>query len=179
MIFAGEEDIDMPRWFWSGLFVLGLFVAALPASAQNLPQPEGKPILTVSGKITNLNSDKAAIFDRVMLEGLGTDNILTKTPWHDGVTEFSGVRLDKLIAFVGAQGRFVTAVALNDYMTKIPIEDFSDFRVILALKRDGKYMTVRDKGPLFIIYPFDDDPSLRSQVYFGRSAWQVTKLIVE
>jgi len=84
-----------------------------------------------------------------------------------------------LMAYVGAQGRSVTAVALNDYVTTIPIDDFSRFQVILALKRNGEYMSVRDKGPLFIIYPFDSDSTLQSQVYFGRSAWQVAKLLVE
>ncbi len=47
------------------------------------------------------------------------------------------------------------------------------------MKRDGNYMAVRDKGPLFIIYPYDSDPQLQSQTYYTRSAWQVAKLIVE
>jgi hypothetical protein len=161
------------------LLGLGSLLVALPSLAADLPAPVGKPILTVSGKITNFNSDQAVVFDRSMLEQLGTETIRTKTPWHDGVTAFSGVRLDKLMAYVGAQGRSVTAVALNDYVTTIPLEDLSRFDVILALKRNGEYMSVRDKGPLFIIYPFDSDPSLQSQVYFGRSAWQVAKLLVE
>jgi hypothetical protein len=40
-------------------------------------------------------------------------------------------------------------------------------------------MAVRDKGPLFIIYPYDSDPQLQNQTYYTRSAWQVAKLIVE
>jgi len=59
------------------------------------------------------------------------------------------------------------------------MEDFKKFNVILAMKRDGNYMPVRDKGPLFIIYPYDSDPQLQSQTYYTRSAWQVAKLIVE
>ncbi len=80
---------------------------------------------------------------------------------------------------VGAKGTTVTAVALNDYVTKIPLEDFKKFKVILAMKRDGSFITVREKGPLFIIYPYDSDPQLQSQTYYTRSAWQVAKLIVE
>ena len=80
---------------------------------------------------------------------------------------------------VGAQGHTVTAIALNDYVTTIPIEDFAKYGAILALKRDGTYMSVRDKGPLFIVYPYDSNPDLQSQTYFGRSAWQVMKLIIE
>jgi hypothetical protein len=141
--------------------------------------PQGDPILSITGTITSTNSPGAALFDREMLEALGTETIITKTPWFDGETEFTGVRVDELLRLVGAEGKTVTAVALNDYVTTIPIGDFAQYKVILALKRDGRYMSIRDKGPLFIIYPFDTDPALRAQTYFGRAAWQVAKLIVE
>jgi hypothetical protein len=47
------------------------------------------------------------------------------------------------------------------------------------MKRDGNFITVREKGPLFIIYPYDSDPQLQSQTYYTRSAWQVSEIIVE
>jgi hypothetical protein len=34
-------------------------------------------------------------------------------------------------------------------------------------------MAVRDKGPLFIIYPFDQHAELRNSVYHSRCAWQL------
>ncbi|MFC7692861.1 hypothetical protein ACFQY5_28160 [Paeniroseomonas aquatica] len=49
---------------------------------------------------------------------------------------------------------------------------------MLALKRDGNYLTIRDKGPLFIVYPYDTNAELRSPRYYGRSAWQVARLVV-
>ena len=67
--------------------------------------------------------------------------------------KFEGVSLDKLMKAVGANGERVVAVALNDYSSEIPIEDFAKYKTILALKRDGEYMPVRDKGPLFVVYP--------------------------
>jgi hypothetical protein len=149
------------------------------SAAGTLPAPTGKPILTISGAISNTNNGKDAVFDKAMLEGLGQEKIKTTTPWYEGPVEFEGVRLDALMKLVGAEGTTVTAVALNDYVTTIPLEDFSKYRVLLALKRDGNYMSVRDKGPLFIVYPYDSDPELQSQTFYGRSAWQLAKLIVE
>lgn len=162
--------------FVASIAVLGPLTSV---GAADLEPPRGKPILTISGAINRTNVDGEAVFDREMLEAQGTETVVTKTPWFDGVTEFSGVRMDKLMELVGAEGEAVTATALNNYVTTIPLEDFTRYRVILALKRDGKYMSVREKGPLFIIYPFDDDPALQTQVYFGRAAWQVAKLAVE
>ena len=68
---------------------------------------------------------------------------------------------------------------MNDYSTVIPAEDFSKHNVILAIRKDGEYMPVRDKGPLFIVYPYDADPELKSQKYYSRSAWQVKELRVK
>ncbi len=58
------------------------------------------------------------------------------------------------------------------------MEDFAKFNVILAIKRNGEYMPVRDKGPLFIVYPYDSKSELKSQTYYGRSAWQLKRLEV-
>ncbi len=58
----------------------------------------------------------------------------------------------------------------------VPLDDFRQFPVILALKLNGEYMHIRDKGPLFIVYPYDSSPELQNQVYYSRSAWQVSKL---
>lgn len=149
------------------------------ARAGTLPIPRGKPILTISGRIVNSNSGDTAIFDRAMLEGLGIITIETHTPWYHDVVRFDGVPMEALMKIVGASGDTVTAIALNDYISEIPMADFSKYGVILALKRDGQYMPIRDKGPLFIVYPYDSRPELQSQQYYSRSAWQISKLVVK
>jgi hypothetical protein len=148
------------------------------AYAASLPTPTERPILTISGKIAVTNKDNTAQFDRAMLESLGMVTVETTTPWYEGKVKFEGVSLDKLMKQVGASGQRVIVVALNDYSTEIPMQDFAKFNVILAIKRNGEYMPVRDKGPLFIIYPFDSNPDLQSQTYYARSAWQVARIDV-
>lgn len=156
--------------------ISNLTVSALAAE---LPRPVGKPILTIQGKIGTANHDGTAQFDLAMLEQLGMTTIETKTPWFDGPVKFEGVPLSKLMSTVEAGGKTIVAVALNDYSSEIPMVDIAKYNVILALKRNGEYMPVRDKGPLFIIYPYDSDPELRSQTFYGRSVWQIAKLIVK
>src|SRR5919107_1664990 len=99
--------------------------------------------------------------DRPMLEALGTSGFETTTPWYPGPVRFEGVRMDRLLEAVGASGDRVLAYALNDYTTELPVSDFAAYGVLLAFKRDGEYMPVRDKGPLFIVYPFDSRPELK------------------
>jgi hypothetical protein len=154
-------------------------ISAFSAEAESLPRPTGKPILTVTGMIAITNDGEKAVFDREMIEALGETSFSTSTPWYDGQHKFEGVLLAKLLDAVGAKGDHLVVTALNDYVTGIPIEDARKFGVILALKRDGQYMPVSDKGPLFIIYPFDSNSELKAQVYYKRSAWQVSRIEVK
>lgn len=148
------------------------------ARAASLSAPTGKVILTLSGKIDVTNDSGVARFDRPMLESLGWSSFETKTPWYDGPVAFEGVSMAKVMQIVGAAGDTLVATALNDYSTAIPMSDFTQFNVLLALKRNGEYMPVRDKGPLFIVYPYDSNPVLKSQKYYSRSAWQVCRMAV-
>jgi hypothetical protein len=160
-------------------FGIAVLVAASLADAASLPEPTEKPILTVTGKITVTNKEGVAQFDRPMLEALGAASFSTTTPWYKEAVKFEGVPLAKLMEAVGATGDRIVSIALNDYSAEMPMEDARKFGVILALKRDGEYMTVRDKGPLFIIYPFDSNPDLKAQKYYSRSVWQVARIEVK
>jgi hypothetical protein len=151
--------------------------AVTRARANDLPTPTARPVLTVSGKIGGSYEDHTVRFDRAALEALGMSGFTTTTPWYDGEVHFEGVLMTRLMEATGATGDIVVATALNDYETKIPLSDFPEFKVLLALKRDGQYMPVRDKGPLFIVYPFDSNPVLKNQRYYGRSAWQLARLV--
>ena len=159
----------------------GLLAAAATsrlAQAQSLPAPSERVILTVTGKISVTNSEQSARFDRRMLEQFGSQGFIARTPWYAEPVRFDGVRMSTLLRAVGASGDTVIATALNDYETCIPVSDFTEFEVLLALKRDGEYMAVRDKGPLFIVYPYDSDPVLKHQRFYSRSAWQVVRMVV-
>jgi len=171
--------VKLKRNIVSLVFLLVGAMGATTAGAQSLGTPAEKPILTVSGKISTTNKDNTAQFDRAMLEAIGMETVETTTPWYTGAVKFEGVSLDKLMKHIGASGERAVFVALNDYSSEIPVEDFAKHNVILALKRNGEYMPVRDKGPLFVIYPFDSKPELKNQTFYGRSVWQVAKIVVK
>src|SRR5689334_15427200 len=79
-------------------------IAGETADLPSLPQPIGKPVLTISGRIAVANQGNTARFDRAMLEALGTSGFETTTPWYDGPVRFEGVRMSHLMDVVGASG---------------------------------------------------------------------------
>ena len=161
------------------LLALGA-ILALPASAAKpgLSAPEGRVILTVSGRIGQTNGDGVARFDRGMLESLGMSSLQLATRWTEGQTRFEGILARDLMAHLGAEGTTVHAVAINDYAVDIPMADFENYPVLLALKMNGEYMRVRDRGPIWVIYPADRFEELQAPIYQVRQIWQLKSLEV-
>lgn len=149
-----------------------------PALAMALDPPSGPVLLTLSGNLRHTNRPSAAAFDMAMLERLPQQQFSTTTPWYRQPRQFTGPLLRDVLASAGAQGQLLRAQALNNYYVDIPSEDTRRYDVLLARLLDGKPMAVRDKGPLFIIYPFHAHPELRNAVYYSRCAWQLQSIEV-
>ena len=43
----------------------------------------------------------------------------------------------------------------------------------------GAPMSVRDKGPLWIVYPYDQNTDYQSEVVFSRSIWQLNRITIQ
>jgi len=157
---------------------VGALLAAGWSAARALDRPSGPVVLTVVGRVGRPNSGDVAQFDMAMLEQLPQQSFVTSTPWYTGPRKFTGPLLRDVLSACGAQGSNLRAIALNDYRVDLPFEDTQRFDVLMARLLDDKPMAIRDKGPLFIIYPFDLHPELRSTVYYSRSAWQLKTLQV-
>lgn len=163
-------------------FLLMLFLAFVAPSAQSagleLPPPAGRPVLEISGAIARTNAPGKAVFDLPLLESLGTSELVTTTPWTQGEQRFSGIDPRALLAAVDARGSELEATALDGYRVVIPIADLERFPMLLATRRDGRPMPVRERGPLWLVYPWSTHPETAEQPYRGRAIWQLRTIVV-
>lgn len=160
---------------------ISLFLAVAPlATAQDLPAPSGDVILTVTGEIGVSNAREGAQFDLEMLMAMDATEIVTSTIWTEGVKTFTGVSLHVLAENLAVDGGRMLATAINDYTVEIPLGDAVPGGPILAYALDGEPMSVRDKGPLWVIYPYDSGSAYKTEVVYSRSIWQLDRIkIVE
>lgn len=154
-----------------------VFVVSLTgaASASMLGVPTGPVILTVSGSISQKNDGEVANFDHAMLTEMDWKTLETFTKWTDGPTEFAGVDLADLLDAVGAKGTKILAGALNDYFVEIPMSDLETYNVFLALEMNGEVMKIRDKGPIWVIYPQAEGTEPASELN-DKMIWQLRSL---
>jgi hypothetical protein len=156
--------------FWAALVFLAGVLILLPAPG--VAQTEH--VLSVETG----TSGEAQSYSLEDLRGLPVHVIRTSTPWTDGVQEFVGVALAALVGDAAAGG-MLTLTALNDYSVTIPVAEVMRDVPIVAYQRNGSPMSLREKGPLWLIYPFDLGGEYQTETVYSRSIWQLMRIRVE
>ncbi|MFT6090852.1 molybdopterin-dependent oxidoreductase [Sulfitobacter sp.] len=149
--------------------------AALAASLLALPTfGFAQTILTVT------NSENSATYTLEELLAMPQTTVVTTNDYVDELTTFQGPSLRLVLEEMDVdQSANLKMVALNDFASQVPAEDAFTYDVILAVLRNGEEMSVREKGPIWVIYPMDDNPELQDDVYNGRLVWQLKSISVE
>ena len=146
-----------------------------------IPAPTGEVVLRVRGLIQAAPGADEIAFDMPTLERLGLVRFTTTTSWTEGPVTFEGVLLSSLLDVVGADRSATTLVltALNDYAASIPASDAKTWPVMLAVKENGQYMSPREHGPMWVVYPQHAFPELGRRDFLSRWVWQLAQITVQ
>lgn len=117
-------------------------------------------------------------FTEAQLLALPQHDIYTSLPWTETKHTYSGPYLDDVLRMAQADGPWVCFEALDKYKVTLDYGLIKDFKPIIALKRDGKSLTVRTKGPLWLILPVDDHATLNAALYNDFMVWHLIKISV-
>lgn len=151
----------------------GVILFAVVAS-----QAMSDTILTVTGDVAAASEGTQWKFEENDLHALPLVQFETDTIWTEGTQRFEGVSLYTLLTHVGASNGTLLATAANDYTVSIPTSDAVENGPIIAYLRNGEKMSLRDKGPLWIVYPFAGNDSYKTEEYYSRSIWQLDRIEV-
>ncbi|WP_136680540.1 molybdopterin-dependent oxidoreductase [Neptunomonas sp. XY-337] len=150
-----------------------------PVAANELPRPQGTVILTLTGQLSFGNSHHGVELDMALLKALPTHQIKTKTPWTDGEAIYRGALLIELLDWAGAaDASEVKLTALNNYSATLSLREIQRYPIVLAYEADGKKMRVRDKGPVWVVYPLSDFPELDTPKIHSHMVWQLRHIEV-
>ena len=103
--------------------------------------------------------------------------ITTSTFWPEDQGAYEGPRLADVLKSVGiSEVAQVRVFGLDGYSQVLPREDWTRWPLILATRKNGKPLDLRDKGPLRVIYPRDSDKTLQDDLYRLRWVWMVRQI---
>ncbi len=152
----------------AAVIVLGAIVSPLDARAEDV-------LLTISSELSS--SGGPIQLTRSELTTLPQVEVQTTTEWTDGRPVFEGPLARDVIERMPSNGEKVAnAIALNDFSVEIPLSDFERYNVILALRMNGRELSLRDKGPIWIVYPRDEHNELLDPSFNSRWIWQLDRL---
>src|SRR3546814_7875799 len=138
------------------VLLLASLLLASPGVAAALPAPEGAVVVTVGGNIANTNRgafdpdrdlflkyhdvsfDKAAAFDRAMLEELGMHAVEIAFEGGPAPVLVEGARLKDLVAAVGGEGSKGSMMALDGYAREISWDELQALDWIVGIRQDGR-----------------------------------------
>ena len=174
-MFAKGLAVKGTLWVAS-VWLLVAFQANADDTEETLPAPQGPVILKVCGNVGRTNVGDQAHFDSAMISALPQHYFSTDTPWTDQPFAFSGPMVRDLLDYLQIDSEEFHVSALNGYEAYIPVQDFMKYDVMLAFKRDGKTIPIREYGPLWVLYPFDHNDELLNETFRFRSVWQVMQI---
>ena len=103
----------------------------------------------------------------------------TETIWTEGVQHFTGVSLAALMGDFGVTDGTLVLQAVNDYVVKFPVSGAVEGGPIIAYELNGAPMTRRNKGPLWLVFPYDSNPGYQTEEVFSQSIWQLVRITIE
>jgi len=155
--------------------LLAAQVWLMPVSGQAQEAGADNPVLVVNRAAAD---DTNVIFNADAIAELPRIEFTTTTPWTMGTHSFSGPSLLSVLREAQADGTNIRLEALNGYSVELPVEQLNTTAPIVADRIDGRSLSIRDKGPLWVVYPYDSDLEFQTEVTYARSVWQLVSITV-
>ena len=104
--------------------------------------------------------------------------IKTSTPWTETI-ELEGPLMSDVLDFFDIKGSKIKLISTEDYAKVIDRKDIEKYNAILAFTMNGKEMDPSNRGPFWMMYPFDSTPEIQNKAYYLQCIWQIKEIRVE
>ena len=111
------------------------------------------------------------------LLALPQQQFVTHHSWSSEAESFSGPLLQDVLATTCNNTKKLKLTALNDYAIDMDFTEVKKYQPIVALSVNGKRLSVREKGPLWVMLPLDDH-KLNDQSMDGMMIWQLSDITI-
>lgn len=158
--------------------IIGVFFSALAIlvlqTTHSAPALASDPLFT----LTPASGTTVAVTDTELTE-IGSTEIKTRLVGEsEDVATVRGVLFSKLLEHYDVDAERLLVTGLDGYSAEIPVEELQDYPVLIAIEVNGERLSVRSKGPSWVIYPFTDHPEIHDQLREARSVWQIADISV-
>lgn len=152
-----------------------LFSAAIATGLASPLRGAAEPLLRVDGDIRDFGGVSPDDADLLAFEQI---NFATSTVWTVGTPRFSGPSLQMLLEKLGAGPGNLRMTAINDYSIEVTRNLLAPDAPIIANRIDDKAFDRREKGPFWVMFPFDQSSAFQNETTYAACVWQLSRITV-
>lgn len=141
------------------------------------PADNNRKLLTVStAQVKQCNGDMA--LDGKALLALPQQRFTTKHTWAEQAEEFSGPLLKDVLSLACPNIKVSRLMlkAINDYSVEMDFSKLQAYKPIIALSVNGQRLSIRNKGPLWVMLPVDEFAELPPRSLDDMMIWQLSDI---
>jgi len=114
------------------------------------------------------------------IESIGSHDMEVYNPYDKRTDRYTGVWFDQFVAHFAKPGiTRVTMKAIDDYETEFTPSDWTNLRILIATRVNGKYIGFDQKGPMRIVFPDYDSGKKIYQMNLPKWMWMITRIEFE
>ena len=157
-----------------------LFAASFFSPAVAVADVDGlDPALEVMTVTYEDGSDRAEqVLTLEDLMALPRNGFETETVWTEGKQRFDGVWLRDLVSSLEINEGLLELSALNEYLVEFNVDELPESKALVAYLHNGAPMSARSKGPLWVVFPYDEGPEFQTELTYMLSIWQLDRILV-
>ena len=125
--------------------------------------------------LKNSGCDRAVQLNSEALLALPQQQFVTHHSWSDKAETFRGPLLQDVLNTACENSEKIKLTALNDYAIDMDFNEVKKYQPIVALSVDGKRLSVREKGPLWVMLPLDKH-NIKDRSLDGIMIWQLSDI---
>lgn len=127
--------------------------------------------------VGNLSNSAPKSLDHTSLEPVSKSIYKVYDPYEKTIFEYEGILLDKFVKIYAKDDTMAIRFSATDgYMIVINRAEWESEPILLVIKRDGKLLRSREKGPARIVFPKYDQKNIDKLALFDKWIWMINKI---
>ena len=157
------------------LRIICLILASVTFGLPAFANPGDAKIL-LTGKALNLEKpqritvkDLESMFELVTVEAYN--------PWEKRSDQYTGIWMNQLIDKFAKPGlRSLDFKAIDNYQISFIEQDWTTFKILMATRVNNEYQSVRNKGPMRLIYADYDQSNIEHELNLTKWMWMIKRI---
>lgn len=158
---------------WLALFMLMLSAYGNPIYAADADA--GDKMISLSGALLEQIPKRMSVRQIEQLAPLA--EVTMYDPWDKRTERYQGILMNEFVRKLGQPGiKELLLSAIDEYQVTFHENEWQQFRIMIVTRVNGEYLSVREKGPMKIIFPDYEMSNKSYELNRPKWLWMINRI---